>query len=185
MNRDDYIRTNEDQETIDLKEMIEKYLYHWKWFILSIVIVMFCAYAYLRYTLPVYQSTAKLLIEDDKKSGSGTADLAAFSDLAIFSRISNLQNEIEWLKSYSLVEKVVEELDLQKRYVVKARKFGLPDREIYQDLPFHLKIHDTITESSTIRDRKSTRLNSSHVAISYAVFCLKKKNHAHKQQQSK
>src|SRR6266508_2200658 len=30
--------------------------------------------------------------------------------------------------------------------------------------------------SSPGRDRKSTRLNSSHVAISYAVFCLKKKN---------
>src|SRR5207253_10529406 len=29
--------------------------------------------------------------------------------------------------------------------------------------------------SHLIRDRKSTRLNSSHVAISYAVFCLKKK----------
>src|SRR5690606_41025166 len=28
-----------------------------------------------------------------------------------------------------------------------------------------------------IKDRKSTRLNSSHVKISYAVFCLKKKNH--------
>src|SRR5439155_15224515 len=28
-----------------------------------------------------------------------------------------------------------------------------------------------------IADRKSTRLNSSHVAISYAVFCLKKKKH--------
>src|SRR5699024_12517163 len=28
----------------------------------------------------------------------------------------------------------------------------------------------------TTRDRKSTRLNSSHVSISYAVFCLKKKN---------
>src|SRR6266508_5933148 len=27
-----------------------------------------------------------------------------------------------------------------------------------------------------LSDRKSTRLNSSHVAISYAVFCLKKKN---------
>src|SRR5256885_12591154 len=27
------------------------------------------------------------------------------------------------------------------------------------------------------RDRKSTRLNSSHLVISYAVFCLKKKNH--------
>src|SRR3712207_8974600 len=28
-------------------------------------------------------------------------------------------------------------------------------------------------------DRKSTRLNSSHANISYAVFCLKKKNHRH------
>src|SRR5690606_18619676 len=28
-----------------------------------------------------------------------------------------------------------------------------------------------------VRDRKSTRLNSSHVKISYAVFCLKKKTH--------
>src|SRR5439155_9818262 len=33
-------------------------------------------------------------------------------------------------------------------------------------LPVHVHQH---------RDRKSTRLNSSHVAISYAVFCLKKK----------
>src|SRR5439155_25781881 len=30
-------------------------------------------------------------------------------------------------------------------------------------------------EDRRLRDRKSTRLNSSHVAISYAVFCLKKK----------
>src|SRR5947207_5082194 len=29
---------------------------------------------------------------------------------------------------------------------------------------------------SELRDRKSTRLNSSHTVISYAVFCLKKKN---------
>src|SRR5690625_6897058 len=34
---------------------------------------------------------------------------------------------------------------------------------------------DPITAEDNI-DRKSTRLNSSHVAISYAVFCLKKKN---------
>src|SRR5688572_31840104 len=31
----------------------------------------------------------------------------------------------------------------------------------------------------TARDRKSTRLNSSHSQISYAVFCLKKKNKEH------
>src|SRR5439155_12367855 len=34
--------------------------------------------------------------------------------------------------------------------------------------------------ASVTIDRKSTRLNSSHVAISYAVFCLKKKNKTHR-----
>src|SRR5205085_3341698 len=33
----------------------------------------------------------------------------------------------------------------------------------------------------TLRDRKSTRLNSSHSQISYAVFCLKKKRNNHTQ----
>src|SRR2546421_3220440 len=35
------------------------------------------------------------------------------------------------------------------------------------------------TELEVIRDRKSTRLNSSHDQISYAVFCLKKKKKPH------
>src|SRR5256885_12012895 len=40
-------------------------------------------------------------------------------------------------------------------------------------------VPDSILERSRmslIKDRKSTRLNSSHLVISYAVFCLKKKN---------
>src|SRR5690625_4548422 len=34
-----------------------------------------------------------------------------------------------------------------------------------------------VADQEQAEDRKSTRLNSSHVAISYAVFCLKKKKH--------
>src|SRR6266446_7555153 len=46
----------------------------------------------------------------------------------------------------------------------RSRPRKLPPR----DLPrAHLRLHE--------RDRKSTRLNSSHLVISYAVFCLKKK----------
>src|SRR2546426_9214188 len=39
-------------------------------------------------------------------------------------------------------------------------------------------VHDssaTVTPEHVHQDRKSTRLNSSHLVISYAVFCLKKK----------
>src|SRR5256885_8483820 len=44
------------------------------------------------------------------------------------------------------------------RYAVEARSLGRNDR---------------------LEDRKSTRLNSSHLVISYAVFCLKKKKNTH------
>src|SRR5207253_5500567 len=37
------------------------------------------------------------------------------------------------------------------------------------------KVNLMVPADSLVEDRKSTRLNSSHVAISYAVFCLKKK----------
>src|SRR5690348_17404324 len=39
----------------------------------------------------------------------------------------------------------------------------------------HADVRDALRRPSERRDRKSTRLNSSHPSISYAVFCLKKK----------
>src|SRR5256885_9048024 len=39
----------------------------------------------------------------------------------------------------------------------------------------HALLDATAAAEATIGDRKSTRLNSSHLVISYAVFCLKKK----------
>src|SRR5690606_42145310 len=48
----------------------------------------------------------------------------------------------------------------------------------YTDFPFSVLIKEengTLTADRFLKDRKSTRLNSSHVKISYAVFCLKKK----------
>src|SRR5438132_6386473 len=49
---------------------------------------------------------------------------------------------------------------------------------VYFDLPFEYRV---VVDYSRLvvcdmLDRKSTRLNSSHTVISYAVFCLKKKN---------
>src|SRR3712207_8868083 len=38
------------------------------------------------------------------------------------------------------------------------------------------KVSTPTAETTPAKDRKSTRLNSSHANISYAVFCLKKKN---------
>src|SRR5947207_7482265 len=44
------------------------------------------------------------------------------------------------------------------------------------DVDVVVVVRATPTEGQQLADRKSTRLNSSHTVISYAVFCLKKKN---------
>src|SRR5947199_2759384 len=55
---------------------------------------------------------------------------------------------------------------------------ALPIRACRRQSPAMTAAADTDPDASgrAPRDRKSTRLNSSHLGISYAVFCLKKKN---------
>src|SRR2546426_5584449 len=50
-----------------------------------------------------------------------------------------------------------------------------PDVDVIEGLSPSIAIEQKTTTRSP-RDRKSTRLNSSHLVISYAVFCLKKKS---------
>src|SRR5471030_2936340 len=51
---------------------------------------------------------------------------------------------------------------------------------IYKAMGFPSRMFTPLFAIGRLPDRKSTRLNSSHLGISYAVFCLKKKNHPHK-----
>src|SRR5690349_21772181 len=60
---------------------------------------------------------------------------------------------------------------------IRAPQGTLPGVSSFQ---LHFADHDVLTPGDAPDvDRKSTRLNSSHVEISYAVFCLKKKKKIH------
>src|SRR5256885_10441305 len=55
-------------------------------------------------------------------------------------------------------------------------RFGCPPRRLQCAERYRYQLHFQDERRCTQdRDRKSTRLNSSHLVISYAVFCLKKK----------
>src|SRR5690625_6136439 len=78
--------------------------------------------------------------------------------------------------SNSLVKQTKEKLGVKKDISVIYNFVN--EQEYYKRNLNHIKKQYNIKsdEKVVIQDRKSTRLNSSHVAISYAVFCLKKKN---------
>src|SRR2546427_3494651 len=60
-------------------------------------------------------------------------------------------------------------------YTTLFRSISLVETVIARRAQFHQKVLSAHV-TRALRDRKSTRLNSSHSQISYAVFCLKKKN---------
>src|SRR5437660_3137165 len=62
-------------------------------------------------------------------------------------------------------------------YTTLFRSFGIRDDDAHMEPSVGIRpgaFEQPVSPAP--EDRKSTRLNSSHVAISYAVFCLKKKN---------
>ena len=123
--------TNEhSRNDINIKDQIFIYLKYWKWFLLSIVICLIATSIYLRYYVVQYGVSASILIKDEKKGG--TSELSVFSDLNIFSGRSNVDNEIGIIKSRTLSQNTVKELDLDISYFSEGR---VVYREIYSDTP--------------------------------------------------
>lgn len=124
---------NEKQgDSFDILELTEKYLVHWKWFVFGVFACMVFASLYLRYQVPVYSATATLLVKDDKKGGL-QSELAAFSDLGGITNVkSNIDNEIEILKSRSIIRKTIKKLDFTISYIREGRVKTL---EEYKDKP--------------------------------------------------
>ncbi|MER2998507.1 GumC family protein [Pontibacter populi] len=109
-----------ESEEINLKEVLQKYLRYWYVFIIGVTIAGVVAYLYLRYTTPQYRISSTLLIKDDKK-GPSLAENAILNDLDLFQSGKNIDNEIEILKSKSLMNRVLKELSLHSTYYVDGR----------------------------------------------------------------
>lgn len=119
---------------VNLTEQLYRYIKNWKWFLLSILLSLTCAYIYLRYQLPQYGLTTTVLIKDDKKGAASEID--AFSDLGILGvKKSNLENEIEMFNSRRLTQNTVKELKFNVVYYAEGR---ILTPELYDDSPIEL-----------------------------------------------
>lgn len=130
------LEANAPQKTdggIDLVELFFEYLRNWKWFLLSGIVVLGLTVLYLLSTTPSYRVTSKILIKDEK--GGQVMDITnAFSDLGLGLQGSgtNIENEIEILKSKNLLQKVGDTLGLYATYYEKR---GLRNVELYNLSP--------------------------------------------------
>lgn len=128
----DDLYLEEKEEKTDFKAVFFKYTIHWPWFVACILLCMAGAWLYLRYTPPVYNISASVIIKDNDKNSKASSGMADLEDLGFYSSINNFDNEVEILQSRTLIEKVVEELDL---YISYAAKSSFHDIELYKSSP--------------------------------------------------
>ncbi|WP_353779872.1 polysaccharide biosynthesis tyrosine autokinase [Winogradskyella sp. 3972H.M.0a.05] len=106
----------EDNESIDFALEAKKYLRFWPWFAIALFVCLVGAYVYLRYATPIYQTTAKIKILDESEG------LELPTSAFVFKRVNiNLENEIEILKSYLILERVVQKLNLNANIFEEGR----------------------------------------------------------------
>ena len=126
-------RKNASDEEFNLYEILFRYLAYWPCFIVSVVICLCGVFAYLRYSTPVYSTSAKILIKEQDNYRKSSTPLSDVMELATINLTSLFDNELEILKSKTLIKKAVSDLGL---YITHSqrRSFGY-DPQFYKNSP--------------------------------------------------
>lgn len=118
------VNNEQDELTIDYQVLLHKCVKHWRWFAVSVMVCLILSFVYIRYTAPVYNISASVLIQQkDQKSSLGAAlsggALGMLSGLGGISFSSSFDNEVEIMQSRTLFKKVVTDLGL---YISTAQR---------------------------------------------------------------
>lgn len=118
-NNSSNIIIQESGNKLSAKEMFFKYLVYLPLFILCTAIAITIAYLYIRYKVPIYTSSISMLINDNSRNPGG--DDMMLDQLTLYKKRANLANEIEVIRSTSMMERVVRSLGLNVVYYSEGK----------------------------------------------------------------
>ncbi|HEY9184689.1 MAG TPA: polysaccharide biosynthesis tyrosine autokinase [Salegentibacter sp.] len=126
------------EEEINLRDELEKYLRYWPWFIIGVILCVFIGFIYLKFTTPEYSTTASIIIKDEKGKGP-SSEMAAFADLGLLGGMgaSSIENEIGILKSKTLMTQAIKALNLNITYLEEE---SVKTKELYTKAPFKVVV---------------------------------------------
>ena len=115
---EDYlVRDKEKSSFFSFANLWSIIVLNWQWFVLSMAICILSGWLYLRYTMPTYQMSERILIKsDNSKSSSASQVQADNQDFGFLSNSTGIENEVEVLRSRTLLREVVRDLKLYVEY---------------------------------------------------------------------
>ena len=124
---------------LTIRDVFYKYVRFLPVFILSVALALFGAYAYLRYTTPIYSTSSTMIIKSDQQQSRSNK----FDDIFGGGKGINIQSEMEVLKSRGLMTRVVQKQNLQYNYYAIG---NIKTINIYKTGPFIIQ-HEELTDS--------------------------------------
>ena len=132
----------DDTDIFDIKKVVGNIVTNWYYFVLGLLLMLVLAFLYIRYSDPVYQVNAGIMVEDQSGGSSGSSSLSAssgiFQDLGgAFNMTSTVDNEEEILLTRSLMYRVVKDLQLNVNYY---RQESVRSVETFEKTPYHVTL---------------------------------------------
>lgn len=139
---------NEEQgfDWLKVKELFFLCLSKWYLFVISVIVVLFCAYLYVARTQPLWTRTAQVEIKDDKAGKSISNKASGITDIGLFNTTSTVDNEKYMFMSPDIMMEVVKRLKLQDNY---SRQGRFRNFVLYgDDLPIQIVFPDAKPEDA-------------------------------------
>ena len=124
------------EDMISLRDILDIFIFNWKWFVLSILICLALSRLYLATQLNIYQRSAVLLVKDDNSGNSSARSARGTDALMQLNGVvmgTNVKNEVYVLQSHQLMKDVVRQLHLDIRYLYRSH---LRTQSLYVTKPF-------------------------------------------------
>jgi len=128
-----------EKENNGFQQILTKFIPYWPLFIISVFISAACLYFYLKFTIPIYETTASVLIKDEKK---GQEDSKMEEVLNVFGTKKIVENELEIFHSNSLIISVVKTLNLYAPVFEEKGWRGLGTSSAYLTSPVVVEVPD-------------------------------------------
>ena len=104
------------EDNFNLKEFILYYLKYTKYFLISVLVSFTICFIFLRYVSPNYRITASILVKEDKDDFSNKLNDISKIGFDLSGNNLKIENEIQILKSRSIITSVVQNLNLNIEY---------------------------------------------------------------------
>jgi capsular exopolysaccharide synthesis family protein len=160
------VQPENSKNIVTVNQLWQRYISYWPLFIVLILIAVGCAKFYTWYAIPVYESNARILINDEKKGAEDSKEREVFNTL---NNKKIIENEMEVVQSRTLIDNVAKQLYLN---VPVYKRDRLQNISAYTISPIRIETSDTVFAEHPKEVFFSVNKDASEVTIEGNVYSL-------------